>query len=64
MPRKYELQWNWNNWTFGIWLDTKRSLTWGIDFGPIEFMYKPASWRERKLTAARNKQIEKSNTNA
>jgi hypothetical protein len=36
--KKYILTINWNHWLFGFWF-SKKHTSWGINLGPIDFIY-------------------------
>lgn len=35
-----EVNWKWQKWTFGFWRDVENYTAFGIDFGPLEIVWR------------------------
>lgn len=35
-----QVKWKWHKWTFGFWTDPEKGHKFGIDFGPLEIIWR------------------------
>lgn len=42
---KPDLGWKWLKWTFGFWCDPANRTWFGIDFGPLEIVWRMEGYR-------------------
>lgn len=40
-----EVGWKWRKWTFGWWTDPSNRTRFGIDFGPLEIVWRMPGYR-------------------
>lgn len=50
MKRKFkgwrpDFGWKWLKWTFGFWSDPANNTVFGIDFGPLEIVWRFEGYR-------------------
>lgn len=41
-----EFGWKWLKWTFGVWSDPSNRTYFGIDFGPLEIVWRMPGYRQ------------------
>ena len=39
------IDWQWQKWTFGVWRDVANCTSFGIDFGPLEIVWRMPGYR-------------------
>ena len=44
--RKPDVAWKWDKWTFGFWRDVKNWTAFGIDFRPLEIVWRYEGYRQ------------------